>query len=229
MKNYLSLYIRNVVLITAFLACSQASLRHRQRSIISGNSPDGRMLPVKALDGDGKIYDVKAIMDQGNKHVIDVKAIINDKNTYLSKCWYRRISISCKSHPWRRIHTRYKGNWWKGRAFGCKRNSWDWQSDGPQSHWFQRSPNWYQSHYARRTILWCQRSEKWWIRPVRWWLEKRKYFAHIKAIPQNIISNKTVSAYQVYSPQRCHDGCQSKLIKMANFNRQSIGRTWAVV
>jgi hypothetical protein len=37
------------------------------------------LLNLKALDKEGKIYDVKAIQDAGNDHVLDVKAFIGGK------------------------------------------------------------------------------------------------------------------------------------------------------
>jgi len=41
--------------------------------------PDGQTIDIKALDEDGNIYDVKAIQDTDQRHLLDIKALINGK------------------------------------------------------------------------------------------------------------------------------------------------------
>ena len=41
--------------------------------------PEGRLLDVKAIDKQGKIFDVKAFEEDGNRHLLDIKAIVGGK------------------------------------------------------------------------------------------------------------------------------------------------------
>lgn len=46
---------------------------------IKAIAADGRFLPVKALDKNGGVHDVKAFMENGDRWIMDVKAIIDGK------------------------------------------------------------------------------------------------------------------------------------------------------
>lgn len=41
--------------------------------------PEGRLIDVKALDKEGHIFDVKAFEEKGNRHLMDVKALVDGK------------------------------------------------------------------------------------------------------------------------------------------------------
>ena len=41
--------------------------------------PEGRLLDVKAIDKSGKIHPIKAFQSPGNNHILDIKALVDDK------------------------------------------------------------------------------------------------------------------------------------------------------
>jgi hypothetical protein len=41
--------------------------------------PEGRLIDIKALDNDGKIFAVKAFQEEGNNHLLDIKALVGEK------------------------------------------------------------------------------------------------------------------------------------------------------